>query len=437
MKKSKFFLLATVLVVIAAAAILSWRGSDSLARLPFSKSFFGSAAEKDEHSGSGGHPDHVDHDEPEPVRPVAVAGGSESEHGHQHEEEAVELSDAELEEFGIELATAGPGPLGRGLEFPGEIVLNSDRLAHVVPRVPGIVREARVKVGERVGAGQLLAILESRELATARTAYLDALEREKLARADFHREERLWRKQVTSEQEYLKARQVLAAARIAVNGAAQHLRTLGCPETEIVDPSVVENTAFSRYRIRAPFAATVIEKHITSGENVAAYADLFTLADFSTVWVNIDIYQKDLVRIHPGQRVTVEAGHGIPPVAGEIAWISPRVDETTRTVRARIELANPDGILRPGLFVTARVAMEAGAAVVVPGSALQTLADRSIIFVRDEDGFEPRPVVVGRKSADAVEIVSGLEPGQVYVSKGAFTLKAHLGKGQFGDGHNH
>jgi len=103
-----------------------------------------------------------------------------------------------------------------------------------------------------------------------------------------------------------------------------------------------------------------------------------------------------------------------------------------------VVLANPEGTLRPGLFVTARVAVASTAAgIVVPKSALQTFEDRAVVFVQDEDGFEPRPVQIGRENATQVEILSGLEAGQTYVSQGAFTLKAQLLKGAFGDGHNH
>ena len=187
-----------------------------------------------------------------------------------------------------------------------------------------------------------------------------------------------------------------------------------------------------------PFAGTVIEKHLTFGENVGAYADVFTIADLSTVWLNINIYQKDLVSIHKGQTVEIEIGHGIPSVEGKIAWVSPQVDEGTRTATARLELPNPDGSLRPGLFVTAKVVVDSSVSkLVVPKTALQTFEGKTVVFVLDEDGFEPKPVELGRENGTTVEILSGLVSGQTYVTEGSFTLKAQLSKGAFGDGHNH
>lgn len=356
----------------------------------------------------------------------------------EHSEEVVRLSDAQMREFGIEVATAGPGRLDRYVELPGEIVLNADRLAHVVPRVFGIVRDVRRTVGDTVQTGELLAIIDSRELAAAKAAYLAAAEREKLALANFGREERLWRKKITSEQEYLDARQALAEARINRRSAEQQLHALGFSENYLKKLPTHPEVTYTRFEIRAPFAGTIIEKHLTLGENAKSDAEVFAIADLSTVWVNINVYQKDLAEIRQGQNVTIEVGHGIPPAEGEIAWLGPVVGEETRTATARVVLPNKNGTLRPGLFVTARVATgSAAAGIVIPKSALQTFERRIVVFVRIEEGFEPRPVETGRQNTNKVEILSGLEAGEDYVSQGAFTLKAQLSKGAFGEGHHH
>ncbi|MBA3028336.1 MAG: efflux RND transporter periplasmic adaptor subunit [Desulfobacteraceae bacterium] len=356
----------------------------------------------------------------------------------EHDEEVVRLSPDELIEFGIELSTAEAGSIDQYKDLPGEIVLNADRLAHVVPRVSGIVREVLKTVGESVKTGELLAVLESRELADAKAAFLAALEREKLALANFSREERLWLKKVTSEQEYLDARQTLAEVRIDRNSAEQQLHALGFSDVQLKELPQHPDAIYTRFEIRAPFSGTMIEKHLTLGESVSADTDVFTIADLSSVWVDLNVYQKDLIDIHKGQAVTIETGHGIPTVSGEIAWVGPIVSETTRTATARVVLPNSDGALRPGLFVTARVTVGGVAAgIFVPKSALQTFEDRAVLFVKTEKGYEPNPVEIGRQNRTQVEIVSGLKVGQTYVSKGSFTLKAQLSKGAFGDGHNH
>jgi cobalt-zinc-cadmium efflux system membrane fusion protein len=358
--------------------------------------------------------------------------------GHAGHEEVVRLSAEELKEFGIELSTAAPGALHQYVELPGEIVLNADRLAHVVPRVPGIVRKVQKSLGDSVQDDEVLAVIDSRELADAKAAFLAAVEREKLALVNFKREERLWAKKITSEQEYLDARQALAEARIEKNSAEQQLHALGFSEAYLEGLPGHPDATYTRYEIRAPFAGTIIEKHLTLGEHVNADAAVFTIADLTSVWVDINVYQKDLVRIHKGQTVEFRPGNGIPPAIGTIAWVGPLVGEATRTAKARVVLPNPEGRLRPGLFVTARVAAaEATAGIVIPQSALQSFEGRTVVFVRTLKGYEPRPVETGRRDAARVEILSGLEAGQAFVSEGAFTLKAQLSKGAFGDGHNH
>ena len=141
--------------------------------------------------------DHDEHSKEKSNKPAEHAEHDEhaAEEGEEgHGEEIVLISYAEMREFGVTLATAQSGTLNQYIELPGEIVLNSDRVAHVVPRVAGIAREVRATVGDRVEKGQLLAVLESRELADAKASYLAAIEREKLAQANFQREERLWEK---------------------------------------------------------------------------------------------------------------------------------------------------------------------------------------------------------------------------------------------------
>jgi cobalt-zinc-cadmium efflux system membrane fusion protein len=134
----------------------------------------------------------------------------------------------------------------------------------------------------------------------------------------------------------------------------------------------------------------------------------------------------------------VSAGHGLEKAEGQISYIAPIVDEETRTAVARVVLHNPDGIWRPGLFVTARVEVaREQVPLAVPKSALEVLDERNVVFVEDEDGFEPRPVVIGRRGDHHVEIREGLAVGDRYVARGGFTLKTELQRGEFTGGHGH
>lgn len=383
------------------------------------------------HAGHG-HQDEDPHDH------GSEGGGSQAHQGHGDEEKVAHLSPEEMKEFGVELAEAAPGRLQIGLPLTGEIVLNADRLAHVVPRVSGVVREVKVHLGDTVRAGDVMAVIDSRELADARGSYLASRERLSLAQATFDREEDLYKKKVSSGQSYLEAKQALAEAKINLRSADQKLHALGYTHEEILKLPEISTETLTEYNITAPLEGTVIDKHITQGEALTGDADAFLVANLGTVWVDLSIYQKDLARVRTGQRVRISAGPQGPSGEGTISYLRPVIGEATRTTLARFVHSNPEGLWKPGLFVTADLIVEVVSAdILVPKSAIQTFEGKDIIFVQVKDEFHPEPVKRGRANRTHVEIISGLPAGARYVAKGGFVLKAELSKGSFGDGHSH
>jgi cobalt-zinc-cadmium efflux system membrane fusion protein len=297
----------------------------------------------------------------------------------------------------------------------------------------------RASLGDTVRKGQLLAVLSSRELADAKAAYLAATERLRMADATYSREERLWQGKISSEQDYLDARQKRAEGRIELRTAEQKLVVLGVPVSEVEQLPDQHDAALTEYRLLAPFSGTVIDRHITLGETVAAEDPVFTVADLSTVWIDLAVYQRDIGAVRAGQSVLVETNHG-DEAELVIDFVQPLVGEQTRTALARIVAPNSDGHWHPGCFVTANVTTSVAdeVRVVVPSTAVIRMPDGDeVIFVATDEGFEPKVVTLGVNSAGRVEVVSGLEPGERYVAHGGFSLKAELGKEAFGDGHGH
>ena len=291
--------------------------------------------------------------------PALERGMAEESHEDEGHEEALVLSEAELEEFGIELATAAPGRIATTVELPGEILPNQDRVAHIVPRFPGIVKSVAKAIGDAVKQGDSLASVESSE-------------------------------------------------------------------------------SLSTYAVKSLLEGVVIERHVAVGESVTTERELFVVADLSEVWVDFQAFQKHLPALATGQRVHISAGHGLPEAEALVSYISPVVDEATRTATVRAVLPNADGKWRPGLFVTGRVeTASVDVPLAVPTTAIQNVGEVPVVFVKDEDGFEPRPVHLGQRGPHSVEVTDGLSPGDVYVAKGAFTLKAELQRGELGEGHGH
>jgi membrane fusion protein, heavy metal efflux system len=204
--------------------------------------------------------------------------------------------------------------------------------------------------------------------------------------------------------------------------------------------AVVESDeSLAPFEVRTLIGGTVIEKHITLGEAVSRDHDAFVIADLSTVWVDLTVYQRDLARVREGQPVRVFVGHDTASGEARIDYVTPIVDETTRTATARLEIRNADGHWRPGMFVRGRILLDRTAApVAVPRTALHTYEGGTVVFVETPDGFEPRSVRTGRAGRDVVEITEGLSAGETYARSGGFTLKAELGRESLGHaGHAH
>ncbi|HCO96370.1 MAG TPA: hypothetical protein DIU00_20925 [Phycisphaerales bacterium] len=497
----------------------------------------------------------------------AVAEAQHAIGGHDHgNEQVVELTQDEIGRYAIELGKAGPGQIEVHISMPGQIVINTDRMAHIMPNAAGVVRQVFKNVGEKVKTGEILAWIESSELGKAKVEYLTnwaevgccsmdltrarqisdsitelletlnsfpSLETIRqvsgaalntnhttlissyaelvLAKSAYEREKSLFEKMISSEKDYLTAenaykradakyaatrdsiafevkRNLLEAQRaqqvrqIQLKGSERNLYVLGlsaedindiqlfaegqtaggaqeedcddpnCPECAaeraaqgsqpiLINPGI-QDEKLAWYPLRAPFDATVIEKHITLGEKMTGETSAYTVADLSTVWLDLSIYQKDLPHVKAGQQVELNMGAAIGKVEGKISYVGPIVEEKTRTAPARVVLNNKSGMLRPGTFVTAEVLVDkVTAKVVVPKDVTQDINDKPTVFVKSDHGFEARTVTLGRANDVSVEIVSGLRPGEPIVTKNSFRLKAELekvaGGAHAGHGHVH
>lgn len=371
-----------------------------------------------------GHDDHDDHE------------GRNDHEGHDDHIEIVKISSSNISEFGIEIQTASAGLMIRELTLPGEVVLNADKVAHIVPRVSGIVKRVDKRLGDQVILGEIMAVLESRELAEAKSVYLAGKQRLQLSQVTLSSSEKLQAKGILPALEFLQIRQNRDELEIEIRTIELKLHALGLSREEINDISQENDASFSYYELTAPFAGTIIEKHITLGEAVDGQSNVFLLADLDTVWVNITVYQKDLSAIRVGQSIIVSAGYDIPEVSGIVDYVSPVVMEETRTATARVVLSNLDGYLRPGLFVNARVEVETKrVSVRIPRTAIVRIENHPCVFVESDDGFEIRKVSVGRSSDNNIEITQGLYSGERFVATGGFILKAELEKS--GAAHQH
>lgn len=352
---------------------------------------------------------------------------------YEQEEGRVRMDDATATSAGISVKTATPMKIRSTLQLSGEIQFNQDRVAHVVPRLAGVVARSVKNLGDQVAKGELLAVLESQTLADLKSEHLATSKRLDLARTTFEREKRLWEDKISAEQDYLASRQALAEAEIAHRAVEQKLLALGLTHEAVMRGGA---DGLTRYEVRAPLDGVVIEKHLALGEAVKEDASIFTIADLSTVWAEMTVYPKDLNSVKLGQKVTVRASALNAEAEGRVAYVGSLVGEQTRSAKARVTLPNPERSWRPGLFVTVDLVQdETEVPVAVPVDAVQSVRDWKVVFGRYGEFFELRPVELGRSDGKWIEVVKGLPAGTQYAAAGSFILKADLGKA--GASHDH
>ena len=362
--------------------------------------------------------------------------GESDEHGHEERAQHAEIDEVTAVQHGLKLVQAGPVELQNALSLPGEIALDANRVVHVVPRLTGVAGQVTKNLGDKVAVGDLLAIINSRELADVKSDYLAALERRSLAETLYSREKELYEKKISAAQDYLSAKQSLAEEDINIRSAEQKLLALGLTAEAIKSVRDRKEKSLTDFPLTSPINGTVIEKHLASGEFVDGEADAFVLADLSQVWVSIVVYAADLKNIREGQLVLVQSEDLKVEAEGKVAYIGALVGEETRTARATVELANPDGLWRPGLFVTVEITQDKFAIPVgVPVDAIQTIKEKPVVFVREGDAIEARPIEIGRSDGKSTEILAGLKPGEMYVAENSYLVKADIEKA--GAAHEH
>lgn len=386
----------------------------------------GDAKHADEGHAKDDHADHAGHDHATSTED-GISNQADIDEHDEEDKEGLRLTPGQRKRFGIKMQPAGAGSLRNEVSLPGEIVFNEDHVVHMVPRVAGIVRKVHKRVGDRVAEGEVLAVLDSRELADAKSEYLAAKARGSLAEKTCAREKSLYEKQVSSEQDHLEAEQALAEARIALRSSEHKLHALGLAEKEVVAIDAEHDEAITRYEIRSPISGVVTERHISLGECLEANADIFTVVDTSSVWVNLAVYTKNLGVVRLGQEMILRVDHSGAQGRGEVSMVTPFVEKPTRSATARVVLDNSDGRWMPGTFVTGFCKTdEENVPLVVPRDAVQNIEGRDVVFVEHEGVFEMAPVSLGRMDRVNAEVTSGLKPGTLYVSEGSFQLKATI-----------
>lgn len=314
---------------------------------------------------------------------------------------------------GVQTSQAAVKALAKDIKTTGKIAMNESGRTYITSRVEGRIDELYISAdGETIGEGQAIASVYSPTYIAAQEEYLLATESvQKLKGA---------------------GKDVVQINNRLLEAARRKLQLLGVSDEAV---SQLEQTrqANDHMTIYAQFGGTVLEKLLLPGAYIMPGEKLYSLSDLSTVWMYADLYEKDLADIKVGQPVAVTSNAYPGEVFnGQVTFINPILDDSSRTVKVRVAMGNPGGRLKPNLFVNAAISVPLGETLVVPESSLLDTGARKVVFVaQGEDTFVKRDVVIGKEADGYIQILSGLAPGEVVVTAATFLIdsQTQLGSG--------
>jgi multidrug efflux pump subunit AcrA (membrane-fusion protein) len=370
-----------------------------------------------------------------------------------------------VKQAGVDVELVDRQPVGEWVAGNGEITYDQTRFTNLSPRAAGTIWSVEKKIGDRVQAGDVLAIVDSALVGQAKSELVDALVQEHLQRKTVARLQGLGEGVVAGKQ-LLEAEAAFEKARVAVQKAQQSLANLGLPvdlevlrdlpnekhishlrhlglEDAIASETLSQVTSANLLPVRSPADGVIIERRVVAGEVVDSSAILFQIADNSRMWLNLSIPMEEAAKLSIGQPVRFRADGSHEELTGELNWISTAADKQTRMIKVRAELPNSDGRLRDETFGSGRIILrEEQEAIVVPNESVHWEGCCFVVFVRDKHYFESdspkvfhvRSVRIGAKSEKFTEIIAGVLPGEVLASKGSDVLTAQLLKNNLGEG---
>lgn len=372
-----------------------------------------------------------------PTQPTSTCSADD---GHDHgaektastkcsgdDEPQIVVTSAQRAAFILEEATAQRGQIASVLRLYGELTPIPERVAKVMPKLPGFVAVIKKKEGDLVKKNEVLAEMQSVKLGEMYSDYHSAKELEELNKSEYERNQKLFANKSIAERELLRSKRDAAEARIHRERAAELLLALGFNPEEKSHAHADDSLTCTHYFLRAPFDGVIIAQDVAVGENFAEdnTRTLFTVADFSQLYLRLNAKQNDLAKITIGQNVEIEIDG--KTLNGKVDYLAPFADAVTRMVTVRVAIENSQGLLRPGLFATGIIKTDnATAPIIVERDAVVLLNGENVVFVPEKNGYASRVVMLGDKNKNFAEVLHNLKIGDKYVKKGAFELKAIL-----------
>ena len=317
-----------------------------------------------------------------------------------------------------------------------QVAYNAHRFAHLSPRAAGVITQVNHVLGDTVKTGTTLALIDSSDLGTAKSQYLQSNALVKLWEENFKQEKLLFEKHATTTRDALEAQTKLTESKISLTRNIQRLKNLGLDDQQI-KAIIKKNNTSSLLSLKAPFGGIIIERDSVIGEVVNTSKPLFAIADTSKMWATLEINETETQNIKVGQHVVVsiESLIGIH-YSGTIHWVSTHIDPKTRMLKARVELANDNNLLKAGMFGKATITIkDKTPSLVVPKSAVQWEGCCNIVFIQINDNlFSPRKISIDFETDHHYVVSGNIHNNETVVTTGSFLLKTEILKGSIGAG---
>lgn len=356
-------------------------------------------------------------------RQVQVRGGRMGAGRYQ----AISLTEDETKILEIKTATPSLRPLRARLQVMGKVLAPQTRMAIVSYAFPARVAGIHVQPGDWVKPGQKIITLQSEEVGSAKSEFYKARADYELAQSNYKREKRLFERGVGAQKNLLTAEAELKVAEVNLNAAEKKLHVLGFTEEHVKE--ITETHQISPViTLQAPIGGKVIESKVILGAMVDQASELMTIMDPTILWVEAEIFERDIARIKPGQKVMISVpAYPGESFSGKTSYIGDTLKKETRTITVRTEVENRTFKLKPGMFARMEIYLnDRTQALVLPEKAVLEDFDQKIVFVKSEDTFTPRIVQTGIREGGYLEIVSGLEENEEVVVEGSYLLKSKL-----------
>ena len=381
-------------------------------------------------------PDH-DHSSEKDYEPQVIDGEDHDhtskdtdDHDHDHDTTDLLTISKEWERLiGLQTSVAINKPIELLISVPGKIVPNQNQVAIISPFIESSVNCVFKNIGDKVKKGDMLACLSSPEVGMLRAEYDKAKAELEIEKQTFARKEKLFKEKIIPEKSFKEAELRKKVADVNYNYTLKTLLSIGIKKEEIDNPPTEHTDAVgSTIHIYAPISGVITHREASIGQKVNQSSTLFEIINLKNVWLEADIFEKDLTKIKINQTVKVIlSAYQNETFTGKIFYIGNTLNHETKTIKILVEINNPEAKLKPGMFANTNIVVgKKENTLVIPKDAILEDENLSVVFVKEGESYHRHVVTTGIVSNEYIEILSGINAGSVVVTKGNYQLKSKL-----------